>query len=59
MASAADDDARRSKFNFPPVNLEKGYDIIDVLQPVAARHSATVAQVALAWLLHQPFGDAA
>jgi aryl-alcohol dehydrogenase-like predicted oxidoreductase len=46
--------ARRSKFNFPPVNLEKGYDIVDVMSRLAGRHGATVAQVALAWLLYQP-----
>jgi aryl-alcohol dehydrogenase-like predicted oxidoreductase len=51
---AADDQARRSKFSFPPVNLEKGYSIVETLQAVAQRKSATVAQVALAWLLHQP-----
>jgi aryl-alcohol dehydrogenase-like predicted oxidoreductase len=49
-----DENARRSKFSFPPVNLEKGYDIIDLMIKVASKHSATVAQVALAWLLHQP-----
>jgi aryl-alcohol dehydrogenase-like predicted oxidoreductase len=46
--------ARRGKFNFPPVNLEKGYDIVDVMSRVAGRREATVAQVALAWLLYQP-----
>lgn len=53
-SGAADNEARRSKFSFPPVNLEKAYDIIDVLQAVAKRREATVAQVAIAWLLHQP-----
>ena len=33
---------------------EKGYDIIDTLAAVGAKHNATVAQVALAWLLYQP-----
>jgi aryl-alcohol dehydrogenase-like predicted oxidoreductase len=50
---AADDTARRSKFSFPPVNLEKAYDIIDAMHAVAKHHQATVAQVALSWLLHQ------
>jgi aryl-alcohol dehydrogenase-like predicted oxidoreductase len=49
-----DNEARRSKFNFPPVNVDKAYDIVDVMRSVAERHSATVAQVALGWLLHQP-----
>lgn len=52
-AGSADNEARRSKFTFPPVNLDKTYGIIDVMMAVAARRSATVAQVALAWLLHQ------
>jgi aryl-alcohol dehydrogenase-like predicted oxidoreductase len=53
-AGAADDGARRTKFSFPPVNLEKSYDIIDALQAIATRRNSTVAQIALAWLLHQP-----
>ena len=53
-SGAADNNARRTKFSFPPVNLEKAYDIVDVMQTVAARRNATVAQVALAWLLYQP-----
>jgi len=51
---AVDNEARRAKFTFPPVNLEKAYDIVEVMQKVAARNGATVAQVALGWLLHQP-----
>jgi aryl-alcohol dehydrogenase-like predicted oxidoreductase len=47
-------DSRRARFTFPPVHPEKGFDIVDVLRVVAARRDATVPQVALAWLLHQP-----
>ena len=49
-----DKEARRSSFSFPPVNVEKTYDIVDVMRTVAERYGATVAQVALAWLLYQP-----
>jgi aryl-alcohol dehydrogenase-like predicted oxidoreductase len=49
-----DDNARRKKFNFPPVDIEKGYAIVDAMEVVAARHGATVPQVALRWLLAQP-----
>jgi len=45
--------ARRSTFDFPPVDREKAFRIIDVIRPIATRHEATVARVALAWLLHQ------
>jgi aryl-alcohol dehydrogenase-like predicted oxidoreductase len=36
------------------VHPEKGFEIVDVLRTVAERRGATVAQIALAWLLHQP-----
>jgi len=45
---------RRVNFDFPPVNKERAFDIIDILRPMAAAKGATVAQLALAWLLHQP-----
>lgn len=48
------EEARRNKFAHPPVNLERGYEIVDLLAAVAKRREASVAQVALAWLLHQP-----
>jgi aryl-alcohol dehydrogenase-like predicted oxidoreductase len=48
------EDGRRTNFDFPPVNKEKAFDIIDVMQVIAQKQHATVAQIALAWLLHQP-----
>ena len=47
-------DSRRTKFDFPPVDKERGYDCIDVMRPIAQAHGVSVAQIALAWLLHQP-----
>ena len=49
--TGGDESARRAKFDFPPVNKEKGFEVLDVLGPIAARHRASVAQIALAWLL--------
>jgi aryl-alcohol dehydrogenase-like predicted oxidoreductase len=46
--------ARREKFRFPPVNLERGYDIVDAMDRVGKKRGATVAQIGLAWLLHKP-----
>jgi aryl-alcohol dehydrogenase-like predicted oxidoreductase len=40
--------------NFVPFDRERGYAVIDALRAVAARHDATPAQVALAWLLTRP-----
>ena len=48
------DASRRLTFDFPPVAMERAYDVIDVLETVATRHEATVAQVALAWQFRQP-----
>lgn len=45
---------RRSGFDFPPVNKDKAFDIIEVMQHIADGHKVTVARIALAWLLHQP-----
>jgi aryl-alcohol dehydrogenase-like predicted oxidoreductase len=45
--------SRRTTFDFPPVNLDRAYDCIDVMRTIAQARHATVAQVAIAWLLHQ------
>jgi aryl-alcohol dehydrogenase-like predicted oxidoreductase len=47
-------DSRRDSFNFPPVDKDKAYDIIDVLINIGKQHQVTAAQVALAWVLAQP-----
>jgi aryl-alcohol dehydrogenase-like predicted oxidoreductase len=45
--------ARRSSFQFPPIDEARGFDAVDALDAVAAAHGASVAQAALAWLLAQ------
>jgi aryl-alcohol dehydrogenase-like predicted oxidoreductase len=50
---AGPNDARRTRFDFPPVEREHAYDIVDAVRPIAERHGVSVARVALAWLLHQ------
>lgn len=47
-------DDRHTKFAFPPVDLEKAYSIIDVLEDIAKNRESTVARIALAWVLNQP-----
>ena len=51
--AAASNDARRLSFDFPPVDKEHAYDIIDAIKPIAEARSVSVARIALAWLLHQ------
>ncbi|MEN6619091.1 MAG: aldo/keto reductase, partial [Rikenellaceae bacterium] len=48
-----EEESRRKEFDFPPINKEKAFDIIDIMDEVGKAHNASVAQVALAWLLHQ------
>jgi len=47
-------EGRRINFDFPPVNKDKAFDIIEVMQQIATDKGVSVAQIALAWLLHQP-----
>ena len=44
--------ARRSEFNFPPVD-ERGYDAIDVLAAISKNKNISIPQLSLAWLLAQ------
>jgi len=46
--------ARRSGFQFPPIDEARGFDAVEELGRVAEKKQTSVAQVALAWLLAQP-----
>ncbi|MBN2715064.1 MAG: aldo/keto reductase [Deltaproteobacteria bacterium] len=48
-------DSRRDNFDFPPINKDKAYDIIDVLVQIGNAHNVSAARVALAWMLAKPF----
>lgn len=45
--------SRRTTFDFPPVERERAWDCIDAMRPIAQKKGVSVAQIALAWLLHQ------
>lgn len=47
--------ARRTGFDFPVVDKERAFRCVDAMRPIAERHQATIAQVALAWLLAKAF----
>lgn len=44
---------RRVEFDFPPVNKDRAFDCVDVMRAIADSKGVSVAQIALAWLLHQ------
>ncbi len=45
--------SRRATFDFPPIDKERAYDCIDAMRPIAEKHGVSIAQIAIAWLLHQ------
>src|SRR6202041_656565 len=49
------EDSRRSAFDFPIVDKERTWRILDVVCPIAKAHNTGVATIALAWVLTKPF----
>ncbi len=47
--------SRRSKFDFPIVDKERAWNVLDVIAPIAQAHGCSPARIALAWLLTRPF----
>jgi len=45
---------RLDRMPFPPIDRDKGFDVLDVMIDIAAEKQVRVAQLALAWLLHKP-----
>ena len=46
--------ARRTQFDFPPVNRERAWPVIAAMRQIAEAKGSTIPRIALAWLLHQP-----
>jgi len=49
-----DPENRLSGFDIIPMDKEKGFQLLDRLRAIGKAHNASVAQVALAWLLAKP-----
>ncbi|MGN8115671.1 aldo/keto reductase [Labrys sp. 22185] len=49
------DGARRTNFDFPPVDKDRAFACIDVMREIAQAHNVSVARIALAFVLHRPF----
>jgi aryl-alcohol dehydrogenase-like predicted oxidoreductase len=52
--SDAPNDARRTAFDFPPVEKDRAWACVAAMREIAQAHGASVARVALAWLLAKP-----
>lgn len=48
---ASAEGTRHAGFDMMPFDLDRGYEVLDVLQAIAADLGATPAQIAIAWLL--------
>jgi aryl-alcohol dehydrogenase-like predicted oxidoreductase len=45
--------SRRDTFDFPPINKDKTFDIIDVIGEIGKQHNVSTAAIALAWVRQQ------
>lgn len=48
-------EGRRASFDFPPVDKDRAWACVGAMRDVAKKHDASVAEVALAWILAKPF----
>ncbi len=48
-------DSRRSDFDFPLVDKERAWRILDVMAPIAKAHDCSPARISLAYVLAKPF----
>lgn len=46
---------RRTQVDFPPVDKELAFKLVDAMRDIGAAHGASPARVALAWVLSRPF----
>jgi aryl-alcohol dehydrogenase-like predicted oxidoreductase len=47
--------SRRSEFDFPIVDKERVWKVLDAMAPLAKAHNCSPARISLAWLLKKPF----
>jgi aryl-alcohol dehydrogenase-like predicted oxidoreductase len=52
---SAAEGGRRANFDFPPVNKDRAFDVVDIMREIAGAKGISVAQIALAYLLQKPF----
>jgi aryl-alcohol dehydrogenase-like predicted oxidoreductase len=47
-------DSRRTNYDFPIVDKERAWKILDVMAPIAKAHGCSPARLSIAWLLAKP-----
>ncbi len=53
-SSSGPEGARRTTFDFPPVDRPRAFRCVEAMRPIAQEQGVSVARVALAWLLQRP-----
>jgi aryl-alcohol dehydrogenase-like predicted oxidoreductase len=48
-------DGRLAHFRLQPIDRERGYDVVDILNEISTTHRVTPAAVALSWAASKPF----
>src|ERR1700733_4946815 len=52
-------DSRRTDYDFPLVDKERAWRILDAMAPIAKAHGCSPARISLAWLLTKPVATSA
>jgi aryl-alcohol dehydrogenase-like predicted oxidoreductase len=52
--STTPNDARRTSFDFPPVDRDRAWACVAAMREIGDAHGVSVARIALAWLLSKP-----
>lgn len=53
-SGATEGDGRRAKIDFPRIDKQLAFDLVELMRPMAAARGVEVSAIALAWLLHKP-----
>jgi aryl-alcohol dehydrogenase-like predicted oxidoreductase len=53
-STAGPEGARRTTFDFPPIDRPRAFRCVEAMRPIAQAHGVSVARAALAWVLNQP-----
>lgn len=53
--ASSNGEGRRASFDFPPVDKDRAWACVAFMREVAAKHGASVAEVALGYILAKPF----
>jgi aryl-alcohol dehydrogenase-like predicted oxidoreductase len=54
VSGSAQGEGRRATLDFPRIDKQLAFDLVELMRPMAAQRGVEVSAIALAWLLHKP-----